>query len=126
LVDDVNVINEEGRLVFAAHNVASNYYNKTRLPGLYRSTAWIPGNLLTEGGYSITAGVITLSPFCFHARAENAVSVRLVDTMSGHSARGVHAAEFPGVIRPLLRWDVAEAFADSADVPQPLAAAAGK
>jgi lipopolysaccharide transport system ATP-binding protein len=104
LVDDLNVFNEQGMLLFVSHNVGTEAYNKVRAIGHYESTAWIASNLLTEGGYSVSFGLITLSPFCSHARVDHAISFQVTDPVVGDSARGSHTAEFPGVVRPLLKW----------------------
>ena len=106
LVDNFNVYNEQGIFVFVTHNVRSRYYNRRRSPGRYRSTAWIPGNLLAEGFYSISAALDSEGPFRVHFHVDQAISFHVTDSMKGDSARGVHVGPFPGVVRPLLEWDV--------------------
>jgi len=106
LVDNFNVHNEQGIFLFVAHNVRSPYYDRRRSLGRYRSTAWIPGNLLAEGFYSVSAALDSESPFRVHFHVDQAISFHVTDAMRGNSARGVHAGPFPGVVRPLLDWDV--------------------
>jgi lipopolysaccharide transport system ATP-binding protein len=106
LVDNFNVHNEQGIFLFVAHNVRSPYYDRRRSLGRYRSTAWIPGNLLAEGFYSVSAALDSESPFRVHFHVDQAISFHVTDSMKGDSARGVHVGPFPGVVRPLLDWDV--------------------
>jgi lipopolysaccharide transport system ATP-binding protein len=68
------------------------------------STAWIPGNLLSEGSLIVGAGIITEDPFTVHCDDEYAVTFQVVDSLDGNSARGDFAGAIPGVVRPLLKW----------------------
>jgi lipopolysaccharide transport system ATP-binding protein len=106
LIDDFNVFNEQGLFLFVAHNVQSAFYNGSRNPGRYRSTAWIPGNLLAEGLFAVSAAMVSQAPFRIHFHEEQAVSFHVTDPMAGDSARGIHVGPFPGAIRPLLKWEI--------------------
>jgi lipopolysaccharide transport system ATP-binding protein len=105
LVDNFNVFNEQGALLFVAHNASRPQYNRARKRGIYRSTAWIPPDLLPEGLFSASAAVITISPFQAHFHHERAVSFQLLEPGDGSSARGNFVGPIPGVIRPLLQWE---------------------
>jgi len=104
LVDNFNVFNEQGVFLFVAHNVTHPNYNRPRPKAVYRSTAWIPKNLLPEGVFTVSAALVSVTPFQIHFHEEQAVSFRLVDPQDGTTARGRHVGQFPGLVRPLLRW----------------------
>lgn len=104
LVDDLNIFNTHGMLLFVSHNVGQPHYNTARPKGIYRSTAWIPANLLGEGTFSASAGLISIFPYQAHFRYDHAVSFQTVDSQNGSSARGQFPGPIPGAIRPLLRW----------------------
>ncbi len=104
LVDDLNVFNDQGLMLFVSHNVGAEGYNKPRAVGCYESTAWIEGNLMAEGGCVVSLGVVTISPFTFHARVDHAIAFQVTDPIVGGSARGSYTSEFPGVMRPFLKW----------------------
>jgi lipopolysaccharide transport system ATP-binding protein len=108
LVDNFNLFNEQGALLFVAHNAGRPQYNRARKRGLYRSTAWIPPDLLPEGLFSASAALITISPFQAHFHHERAVCFQMLEPGDGSSARGNFVGPIPGAIRPLLRWENAE------------------
>ncbi|MCA9024522.1 MAG: ABC transporter ATP-binding protein [Planctomycetaceae bacterium] len=74
--------------------------------GNYRAVCHIPGNLLAEGTYYVTACVSTRERRIPHVFVENAFSFRVHDTMQPGSARGsVYTGPFPGSFRPVLDWE---------------------
>ena len=105
IVDNFNVFNEEGVVLFVTHNVQHSYYNQTRAKGVYQTTVWIPGNLLPEGVFSISAALISIISFKVHFHKEQAVSFQLLDPQDGTTSRGRFSGAFPGLVRPLLQWE---------------------
>ena len=83
---------------------ASAQSPKARPPGRYRSTAYIPGNLLAEGQFSIDIALSTLDPVIAHVWERGLLSFSIRDPGEGDSARGTYAGHFPGVVRPKLEW----------------------
>jgi lipopolysaccharide transport system ATP-binding protein len=96
--------NEQGLHVFFAGDSDSGWRGKPRPEGRYLSTAWIPGNLLSEGTLFVAATIVTLDPVTIHFFERDAVGFQVIDSLEGDSARGDYAGSIPGVIRPLLRW----------------------
>jgi lipopolysaccharide transport system ATP-binding protein len=74
----------------------------------------IPGNFLAEGRVIVTAVVSTYNPTVVHALERDAVAFVVVDRSEGDGVRGVFANEFPGVVRPMLEWEV-DQVSESAD-----------
>jgi len=102
LVPNYHFLNEEGVYVFVASE--QEWLRKPRPAGRYVSTAWIPGNLLTEGTLIVGAAISTLDPAVVHFFERDAVAFQVVDSLDGDSARGDYGGPIPGVVRPVLRW----------------------
>lgn len=104
LVPNYHFFNEEGINVFIANDHDPNWQRHPRSKGRYSSTAWIPGNLLSEGNMIVGAAISTMDPIKVHFFERDAVAFQIVDSLDGDSARGDYAGPYPGVVRPLLRW----------------------
>ena len=104
----INVFNQENVNIFNSHDVSVSNGKQKRKKGSYKSTVWIPGNLLPEGIFSINVALFFffLVDILIHEHA--VLSFETYTDFSKLSARGNYADEFPGVIRPLLQWDVTE------------------
>ncbi len=99
-----HVFNDEGIRLFTAIDQDEEWRYRTRPRGRFISTAWIPGNLLSEGTLYIGAAMRTIEPLIRHFNARDAVACRVVDTMEGDSVRGDYPGGLGGVIRPSLQW----------------------
>jgi len=71
-----------------------------------RAKCEIPGNFLAEGRFSVLAAVCTYDPDIVHAIERDAVTFQVVDRSGGEGVRGTFARPWPGVVRPMLRWEV--------------------
>jgi lipopolysaccharide transport system ATP-binding protein len=96
--------NEEGLLLFGAIETDPEWRNRVRAPGRYVVTAWLPGNLLSEGTIIVDAELLTTHPAAQHFLEHQVVAFHVVDSMEGDGARGDWGGSMPGVIRPMLRW----------------------
>jgi len=105
LVPNYHFFNEEGVYVFVSGDRDPAWLNRPRPPGRYVSTAWIPGNLLTEGSMIVGAAVTTPEPARIHFFERDAVAFQVIDSLAGDSVRGDYAGPIPGVVRPLLQWE---------------------
>lgn len=104
LVPNIHIYNEEGICVFIAREHDPDWQGKPRPEGYYVSTAWIPGNLLSEGSLIVSVAISTMNPVIVHLFERDAVAFQIVDSLDGDSARGDYSGPMPGVVRPLLRW----------------------
>lgn len=105
LVPVVEFYNEEGTELFSTHDTNADWRRQARPRASYRSTVWVPGNLLAEG--SLVGHVSIMSHFpatVLHAHERNAIAFQVIDSPSDDSARGDYIGPMPGVVRPLLRW----------------------
>ncbi len=100
----IHVYNQENICLFVANDITPNAM-EPRSKGRYVSHVEIPGNLLAEGTFFVTAmafGPVTHETF-FEAR--EAVSFSVYDPIEGDSARGEFGGPMIGLVRPLLRWE---------------------
>lgn len=97
--------NEEGVPLFIACDVDPEWRGRKRPAGSYLSTGWIPGNLLAEGVFTVSAAMLTLAPDQQRFYAADAVMFRVVDDLTAKdTARGDYGRPLVGVLRPVLRW----------------------
>lgn len=105
-VPKIDLFNEEGAHIFAAHDVGSEWRQRHRVVGSYVSTAWIPGNFLSEGNMLIGVELVSHVPAtAIHVQVAKAVVVQVVDKQFKDSSRGDFVGPIPGIIRPLLKWN---------------------
>jgi len=104
LIPNFHFYNEDGTCVFILHDFESGWRHRPREAGLYRSTAWIPGNLLAEGTFLVGGAVTTYLPMRVHFYERDAVAFQIVDSLEGDSARGDFVGHLPGVVRPVVEW----------------------
>ncbi len=104
LVPNYHFINEEGVCAFIILEHDSEWRRRPRPTGRYVSTAWIPGNALSEGTLVISAAISTMDPVTVHFFERDVVAFQIIDSLDGDSARGDYAGPMPGIVRPLLNW----------------------
>ena len=104
LVPNYHFNNEEGVIIFVSSDLDPKWQRTPRPVGNFTSTAWIPGNFLTEGTIVVSAAVSTMDPVTIHFFERDAVAFQVIDSLDGDSARGDYAGPIPGVVRPILRW----------------------
>lgn len=100
-----NVFNDENVRIFALVDTDPEWRKKKRPKGRYISTAWIPGNLLSEGRLYINPSMKSTGQKDKYFYEQDAVSIQIVDNMEGDSARGDYAGRMGGAVRPLLEWE---------------------
>ncbi len=96
--------NEEGVCLLDNNEHDPVWRGRVRPPGRYRSTAWIPGNFLSEGTMFLSVALETLDPLVMQFYERQVVAFTVVDTCEGDSVRGDFAGKLRGVVRPLLEW----------------------
>jgi lipopolysaccharide transport system ATP-binding protein len=97
-------VNEEGEIVFTAIDQDPEWHRSLRPAGRHLSTAWIPGNFLSEGTLIVSASVSTPLSHMVHFFEPDAVAFHVMDSLDGDSVRGDFAGPIPGLVRPLLQW----------------------
>jgi lipopolysaccharide transport system ATP-binding protein len=108
LTPKIDLLSDAGVHVFSAHDVGEEWRHRSRPTGEYVSTAWIPGNLLSEGNFVVNVSLMSHAPStALHAQAANVVTFQIVDHHAKDSARGDYVGPIGGVLRPLLNWTTA-------------------
>ncbi len=100
--------NEDGTCLFASNDWNNKeWWNRKRTPGMVQSVCRIPANFLAEGKITVLVAIGTYNPNIVHAIFPEAVAFQIVDHSYGNASRGSYAGgNWPGVIRPYLKWDV--------------------
>lgn len=104
LTPNITLCGDDGECLFEAFDLDPDWRRQPRLVGRYVSTAWIPGNLLSEGAHFVGAFCFSIDPHRVMIKVEEVVGFRVVDSHDGDSARGDYMGEMWGVIRPMLKW----------------------
>ncbi|MEW6533352.1 MAG: ABC transporter ATP-binding protein [Thermodesulfobacteriota bacterium] len=105
LVPNYLVFNEAGLCLFPAGDLDPNWRLRPRPVGRFVTTAWLPGNLLVEGRFFVTAAVTLLNATTALVVVRKALSFDVFDPGEGDSARGdCEIRDLPGVLRPILEW----------------------
>jgi lipopolysaccharide transport system ATP-binding protein len=118
IVRGVVLVNDQRQPIFGAMDPDPRW--RTPLaPGVYRTIAWIPGNLLNEGTTIVSVSLGTHSPggkMIRQAQAQEVVAFEVVDPGEGGTARGDYAGIWSAPVRPLLHWDLetADDYAEAA------------
>jgi lipopolysaccharide transport system ATP-binding protein len=115
LLPHFHLFNDEGAHVFVSIDQDPQWRNERPRPaGRYKSTAWIPGNLLSEGTMYVTPALTSLMPRAEQFYVRDIIAFQVIDSMTGNSARGEYANKLGGVVRPLLKWttELVPAFTD--------------
>jgi lipopolysaccharide transport system ATP-binding protein len=104
LAASYDFFNEAGLLIFGSIETNPEWRKRQRPIGRYATTAWVPGNLLSEGTVIVNVELLTLHPMTVHFRERQVVAFQVVDSMDGDSARGDWGGAWSGAVRPLLDW----------------------
>ena len=104
LTPHFGLTNDDGVWVFSAFDTDPEWQRRPRPVGRYVSTAWIPGNLLSEGTLFVMAELFTSDSVIVQFEVRDAVAFQVVDSLDGDSARGDLGGQLHGVVRPLLKW----------------------
>jgi lipopolysaccharide transport system ATP-binding protein len=118
------VYDSRGHLLFTSANQYDDHLFALHEPGGYLSTCWIPGNLMTEGTFSLRISIVEVQmPVKVHVFEEDILAVQVVDPMKADSARGRIAHDYPGLVRPRLKWNtsfVAEGHFSQSELALPV------
>jgi lipopolysaccharide transport system ATP-binding protein len=104
----IKLIDREGNTAFNTIDTGPLWSGRPAL-GDYVATAWIPGNLLNEGLYTVeptisSLGTIGSNKLVHQARVPDAVAFHVFDPGKGDTSKGPYGGQFRGAVRPLLEW----------------------
>jgi lipopolysaccharide transport system ATP-binding protein len=108
LLPNFQIYNTEGVHVFTIQDVGE-WKRRPKETGRYITTAWIPGNLMSEGSFIVNSAIVTYLPkMDVHFNARDSVSFDIFDPMTGDTARGDFGGKMSGAVRPLVEFDTLE------------------
>ncbi|NOT52691.1 MAG: ABC transporter ATP-binding protein [Chitinophagaceae bacterium] len=102
----INVFNQEQQNIFNSHDVMTGNGDNRKKKGRYMATVWVPANLLPEGIFSVSLALFLPNPLDVLIHEHNKLSFEMYTDFSKQTARGNYAEAFPGVVRPLLNWEI--------------------
>lgn len=101
-IPNIHVYTGRGEYAFISH---ADLSDKIPRIGKHIATVWIPANLLNEGTYVIGAAITTMRPLMIHAHEREALVFDVVEDVIGDKQSDFNH-RIPGVVRPLLTWEV--------------------
>ena len=108
--------NGDGTQVFSAVDTKNPVLQKKDWAvGRHTVRMWVPGNLLQVDTYTLETYVAAWEPVqvdqCYE---RNLLCFHIVDSFGPDSSRGVFGGKLPGVVRPLLQWEMLRSDTHSA------------
>ena len=99
--------NENGDTLFATNEFNNSQWERIhQKKGLVTAICQVPAHFLTEGKIFILVAVGNYNPNIVHLKLDEAISFEIVDNRLEKGARGIAEGVWPGLIRPLLSWDI--------------------
>jgi lipopolysaccharide transport system ATP-binding protein len=95
---------EEGVVAFSVFDLDKEWRGRRRPEGRYRTSAWVPGNLLGDGMLTVDASLALRDSGVVQFSEVGAVAFHMVDPLDGETARGDWGGKIAGVVRPKLDW----------------------
>ena len=83
----------------------SPYYNQPSEKGCYSAIAWIPANFLNTGSYFVSTAIFNHAQKIVHLHERDVLFFTVNEVFEGVTARGMSPGDFPGIIRPILKWE---------------------
>jgi lipopolysaccharide transport system ATP-binding protein len=100
-------LNEEGVVLFASTDmVRQDWYESERRPGIVRTVCTIPGHFLAEGQITVEVILASIRPRATHWIEPDVVAFNISDSTKGEGVRGPITFDWPGVVRPMLDWNI--------------------
>jgi len=101
-----NIHNEQGINIFDTHSVGTDYYRQPHRKGKYSSVVWIPRDLLNPGIFFISSAIFNHLKNTIHLHERDVLMFTVHEVFDQETARGLSGGDFPGVVRPLLKWQI--------------------
>jgi lipopolysaccharide transport system ATP-binding protein len=95
---------EEGVVAFSVFDLDKEWRGRRRPEGVYRTSAWVPGNLLGDGMFTVDVALALRDTGVLQFHETGAMAFHMVDPLDGETARGDWGGKILGVVRPKLDW----------------------
>jgi lipopolysaccharide transport system ATP-binding protein len=102
----LRLFNEWGTEVLWTTDTTSADHGRPRAAGRHRCRVHLPANLLSEGFFSVTLSVVSLTPTQSHFAEDDALHFQATESIDGTTARGAYTDSITSAVRPLLKWSI--------------------
>jgi len=104
----LHIRNERGEVLFATNEFTCPRWREVHdcTKGRITARCRIPGNLMAEGSFTVCVAVGNYNPNMVHLKEDDVVSFQVHDTTQGEGVRGIATNAWPGLIRPMLDWEI--------------------
>jgi lipopolysaccharide transport system ATP-binding protein len=97
----LSLINEQGITVFATTTASDPVWHGHPFPvGLFRSTVFVPGDLLNDGNYRVLLRFVHNEKFVIYQHDD----LLFFEIRDSSERRSAWYGRWPGVVRPELKW----------------------
>lgn len=100
-----NLYNSHGLHILSSHDVEKTKSSQNFHKGIYYAKVFLPANFLTEGLHIVSVAIMSYNPYTIHFHEQDAISFSVIDKLEEENVRGTHGGNWPGIIRPLLKWE---------------------
>lgn len=110
----IRIINERGQCLFASNEFnAANWEDMhADEKSIITAVCTIPENFMSEGQFTISVGVGNYNPDIVHVFQENLLAFEVYDDTVGEGVRGKAGGSWPGMVRPMLQWNIEKSLID--------------
>ncbi len=109
----VHIKDNRGTVVLATaefnNSEWKSYHNAEQQ--IVTATVRLPGNLLAEGKYTVLAALVSYGPDMVHAYLDDLIAFSVIDPLDRHTVKGISSGHWPGIVRPMLEWNIKTAAA---------------
>jgi lipopolysaccharide transport system ATP-binding protein len=99
-IPNIHVMTSKNEIAFVT---VENYKDEFLSLGIFKSTVWIPKNLLNEETYIVGIALSTMSPVKIHFYDQEALIFDVIEDVT--SRKNDYNQKMPGVLRPNLKWE---------------------
>jgi lipopolysaccharide transport system ATP-binding protein len=100
-----NLFNNHNVHILSSHDKDSRTLHTPLSLGVHSKRIIIPGNFLTESGYSCSFAIMCYNPFHIEFHEMDVVGFNIIDELGNKTVRGNYSGIYPGIVRPLLNWE---------------------
>ncbi len=100
-----NLYNNQGVHILSSHDIEKAKSLITYNKGIYSAKIILPANFLSEGLHVVSVAIMSYNPYTIHFHEQEAISFSVIDKFDENNVRGAYGGNFPGIIRPLLKWE---------------------
>ncbi|GAB3993166.1 ABC transporter ATP-binding protein [Spirosoma daeguense] len=101
----INVFNSMEMHLFSSHDSLKFDRKKKLNKGLYKTTAWVPANLLQNDLIEFSFACMRYNPFELLFHEANVLRFNVLEPAIALTRPESYNGKLPGLVRPLLKWD---------------------